>query len=107
MTDAQQGEIQISNNEAERRYELRREGRVLGFAEYRPAGEALMFTHTEVEKGHEGQGLGSRLVRSALDDARTRGVQVVPMCPFVAGYIRQHREYVDLVQPGQRGVFGL
>lgn len=99
--------VQVTNNEAESRYEIRQGGRVVGFAEYRPAGPALMFTHTEVEDGHEGQGLGSRLVQFALDDARTRGQEVVPMCQFVAAYIRRHREYVDLVQPGQRGVFGL
>ena len=80
---------------------------MLGFAEYRPAGQALMFSHTEIDPAHEGQGLGSRLVRGALDDARAQGREVVPMCPFVASYIREHREYVDLVQPGQRGVFGL
>ena len=98
---------QVMNNEQERRYELSLDGNVVGIAEYRPAGDALMFTHTEVEEGHEGQGLGSTLVRAALDDARAQGRQVVPMCPFVAAFIREHREYVDLVQPGQRGVFGL
>ncbi|MEF2279500.1 GNAT family N-acetyltransferase [Deinococcus sp. YIM 134068] len=100
-------DAQVTNNEAARRYEITQDGRVVGFAEYRPAGSAVMFTHTEIEEGHEGQGLGSTLVRAALDDARTQGRQVVPMCPFVANYIREHREYVDLVQPGQRGVFGL
>lgn len=100
-------DTQVTNNEQQRRYELRLGGKVVGLAEYRPAGDALMFTHTEVEEGHEGQGLGSTLVRAALDDARAQGRQVVPMCPFVAAFIRDHREYVDLVQPGQRGVFGL
>ena len=100
-------DAEVTNNEPGRRYEITQGGRVVGFAEYRPAGDAVMFTHTEVEEGHEGQGLGSTLVRAALDDARAHGRQVVPMCPFVANYIREHREYVDLVQPGQRGVFGL
>lgn len=98
---------EVLNNETERRYELKLEGRVVGVAEYRPAGPSLMFTHTEIEEGHEGQGLGSQLVRAALDDARARKVDVVPMCPFVAAFIREHPEYVDLVQPQQRGMFGL
>ncbi|MDL2345717.1 GNAT family N-acetyltransferase [Deinococcus sp. MIMF12] len=98
---------QVIHNEAENRYELRSGDEVLGFAEYRPAGQALLFSHTEIDPAHEGKGLGSRLVRGALDDARAQGREVVPMCPFVAGFIREHREYVDLVQPGQRGVFGL
>lgn len=100
-------DAQVTHNEAESRYELTLNGRRVGLAEYRPAGQALLFSHTEVEGGHEGQGLGSRLVQFALDDARARGREVVPLCPFVAAYIRRHPEYVDLVQPGQRGVFGL
>ncbi len=98
---------EVLNNEAERRYELKLAGRVVGVAEYRPAGPSLMFTHTEIEEGHEGQGLGSKLVREALDDARARKVNVVPMCPFVAAFIREHPEYLNLVQPQQRGMFGL
>lgn len=104
MSDPQ---IQISDNASERRYELHLGGKLAGFAEYRPAGADVMFSHTEIEEGHQGQGLGSRLVEYALKDVRVRGQHVVPMCPFVASFIREHREYVDLVQPGQRAVFGL
>ncbi|PNY82579.1 GNAT family N-acetyltransferase [Deinococcus koreensis] len=97
----------LSDNPQAQRFELQIGGKVAGIAEYRPAGPAVMFTHTEIMEGHEGQGLGSRLVEYALGEVRKRGQQVVPMCPFVASYIREHREFVDLVQPGQRAVFGL
>ncbi|MFC6663258.1 GNAT family N-acetyltransferase, partial [Deinococcus multiflagellatus] len=90
------------------RYELRQGQQVLGYAEFRPAGEdAVMLPHTVVDEGHEGQGLGSLLARGALDDVRAQGKRVVPMCPFIAAYIRRHPEYTDLVHPQQRGVFGL
>ncbi|AFZ66272.1 GNAT family N-acetyltransferase [Deinococcus peraridilitoris] len=99
-------EIQVVDNSEAQRYEAQTEAG-LAFAEYRPVANALVFSHTEVPEGLEGQGVGSSLLRFALDDARSRGLQVVPMCPFVAAFIGKHREYVDLVHPQQRGVFGL
>lgn len=92
-------EITVANNQGQQRYELKLAGRVVGFATYRLAGSAVILTHTEIEAGHEGQGLGSRLVRAVLDDIRAQGKSVVPKCPFVTSYIRGHREYIDLVQP--------
>ncbi len=53
--------------------------------------------HTEVGDEHEGKGYASDLVREALDDTRAAGRTVVPLCPFVAGWISRHEEYVDLV----------
>ncbi|WP_309573250.1 GNAT family N-acetyltransferase [Deinococcus sp.] len=97
----------VSDNEARHRYEITVDGHVAGYAEYQDVAGARMMPHTEITEGHEGEGLGSQLVKFALDDIRAKGLQVVPMCPFVASYMREHREYTDLVQPGQRGVFGL
>ncbi|MBZ9750259.1 N-acetyltransferase [Deinococcus sp. HMF7620] len=99
---------EVRRNDDTQRYELLRGEQVLGYAEFRPAGEgAVMLPHTVIEEGHEGEGLGSQLARFALDDVRAQGKRVVPMCPFIAGYIRKHPEYTDLVHPQQRGVFGL
>jgi hypothetical protein len=53
--------------------------------------------HTEVEEAVEGTGVGSQLVREALDDFRARGLGVVPVCPFVSAYLRRHPEYADVV----------
>jgi predicted GNAT family acetyltransferase len=86
----------ITNNEAEHRYEMAVEGRT-AFAQYSLDGSTITFTHTIVPEELEGQGIGSRLVSGALDDARERGLGVVPMCSFVRGYIERHPEYGDLV----------
>ncbi len=95
----------VHDNPAQQRYELNTpEG--VAFAEYRPAGNAVMFTHTEVPQELEGQGIGSALVRSALDDVRAKGQMVIPMCPFVARYIAEHQEYLDLVETAQREALG-
>lgn len=98
---------ELRKNEEKSQYELLEGERVIGHAEYRPVGNAVMLPHTEIEEGHEGEGLGSKLAKFALDDVKAQGKQVIPMCPFIAGYIRRHPEYLELVQPAQRGVFGL
>jgi uncharacterized protein len=70
---------------------------VAGFAEYLRTDGMITFTHTEVSPGYEGQGVGSALVRAALDDARARGLSVLPVCPYFRGWIQLHPEYADLV----------
>lgn len=97
---------EVHDNQEAGRYELSTP-QGLAFAEYRPAGQAVMFTHTEVPEALEGQGVGSELVKAALDDVKAQGKKVIPMCPFVAAYIGRHREYLDLVDPAQRGAVGL
>ena len=79
------------------RYEIRDGDRLLGQAVYERRGNQVVFTHTEVDDSTEHSGLGSRLVRGALDDVRAAGGSVVPMCSFVRGWIERHPEYADLV----------
>jgi uncharacterized protein len=82
----------------ERRYELLLGDEHAGELVYRDRGDDVVaFLHTEVEPRLRRRGLGSALVAGALDDARERGLGVVPLCPFVDGYISSHPEYVDLV----------
>jgi uncharacterized protein len=80
------------------RYELRDNGTTIGFADYhlRSTGQ-VVFTHTEVEDAYSGQGLASELARFALDDVRAGGRRIVPICPYIAAYLRRHHDYDDLV----------
>jgi len=84
------------------RYEILDGERVLGLAAYERRGDTLVFTHTEVDPDAGESGLGSTLVRAALDDVRSHGGRVVPLCPFVRGWIQRHPEYADLVVTGDR-----
>ncbi|MGW8202746.1 GNAT family N-acetyltransferase [Sphingomonas bisphenolicum] len=86
----------VRNNEAEGRYELAVDGQ-LAIAAYDRREGALVFTHTQVPDALEGQGVGSRLVKAALADARARNLKVVPLCEFVAAYIERHPEEQDLL----------
>jgi uncharacterized protein len=100
-------DLQMRDNTDLRHYEARDETRVVAFIEYRQSGSARLLTHTEVNEDMEGKGVGSALVRYALEDIKARGERVVPMCPFVAAFMQRHREYTDLVDPQRRSLFGL
>jgi uncharacterized protein len=101
MTNREVIKLNIENNEAAQRWEAH-SGQYLAVAEYRRRNDTLFFIHTEVPPELEGQGIASRLVQAALDDARTKHLAVVPFCPFVASYIRRHPDYKALVHADYR-----
>jgi len=87
---------EVVNNQESQRYEIRRDGQILGFTAYQMARRLIVFTHTEIEPAVEGQGMGSKLVRAALDDVRSQGLEVLPICPFVQQWMARHPDYLDL-----------
>jgi predicted GNAT family acetyltransferase len=106
--DAVEEKVGVHDNPFEGRYEIRLDGRTAGFTAYKSKPNLIAFLHTEVDPSLEGRGLGSRLVGSALDDARERGLEVLPFCSFVNEFIHRHRdEYVGLVPAAYRRQFGL
>lgn len=96
----------VRDNPAEGRFELTIDGWT-AVAEYRVVDDAITFTHTEVPAALQGRGVGSALARGALDGARRQGLQVVPLCPFIAAFIRAHPEYHAIVHPRERRRLGL
>ena len=89
---------EIQDNTEAKRFEAYVDGHLAGFAEYMIANALIIFTHTEVDPAYEGQGIGSALVRTALDAVRDEGSrQVMPLCPFVKAWIQRHPDYHSLV----------
>jgi predicted GNAT family acetyltransferase len=90
----------------ESRYELRLGDRAIGFANYRLRRDGrIVVTHTEIDEECEGRGFGSRLAAGVLADVRRRGLEVTPLCPFLARYIVLHPEFHDLVAERHQGAF--
>lgn len=83
----------VRHNPAQHQYELDTP-HGMAVAVYHQQGDKLVFTHTEVPPADEGRGIGARLVKAALADARERGFGVVPACSFVAAVIRRHPDLV-------------
>ncbi|WP_156159094.1 GNAT family N-acetyltransferase [Demequina gelatinilytica] len=82
--------VEVLRVEDRGRYELLVDGALAGVAEFRWRSGRIVFTHTEVASAYEGRGLGSVLARDALADAAARGEVIVPVCPFMAAYLRRH-----------------
>jgi len=97
-----EADVEIVDVPDANRYELRVDGRLVGLAAYRRRDGRITFTHTEVDESSEGRGLGSRLAAGALDDAARNGLEVVPLCPFIAHYVDEHPEYERLLPSGYR-----
>lgn len=98
----------VRDNPRLNRYEVLDGDELAGFSEYRPTSGKIAFTHTEVDPAFRGRGLARVLATEALEDARRRGLAVLPFCPFVRGVIASAPEhYLDLVPPRDRARFRL
>jgi len=86
----------VNNNTEKHRFELGVEG-YLAAAYYKRSGNVITFEHTEVPPELGGKGVGSTLVRGALDQVRAEGLKVVAQCPFVKAWIGKHPAYADLL----------
>lgn len=99
--------VTVTDNADAGRYEISQDGVPAGFIEYHARPGLIAMVHTEIDPRFEGKGLGGQLARGALDDARVKGLAVLPFCPFVNGFIAKHPEYVDLVPADLRERFKL
>ena len=99
--------LTVRDNPERHRFEIDLGDETFAIAEYTlPAGK-MMFTHTEVPDAHEGKGIGTMLIRFALDAARERGLKVIPICPFFAAYMQKNADTHDLLDSAWRRQFGL
>lgn len=82
-------------------------GEAAGFLVYRLRPGLIALIHTEVDENFEGHGVGGRLARFALEQARAKGLEVLPFCPFVNDWMKRHPEFNDLVPDAYRANFDL
>lgn len=98
----------VRDNPDEHRFEIHDDDQLAGFSEYKLTKGRIAFTHTEVDPAFSRRGLARQLVTEALDDARERGLAVLPFCPYVRKIIATSPErYLDLVPAGNRKRFKL
>jgi len=94
----------VVNDPEHHRYVLERDGEVIGTSVYETGPGVIRIIHTEVDESLQEHGLGSKLAQGVLDDIRDHtDLQLVPICPFIRGYLAKHPEYRALMSRSGAG----
>ncbi|PTR30410.1 hypothetical protein C8K36_102258 [Rhodococcus sp. OK519] len=107
MSDELDAQPEVTPDHDLRRYEIRVGDATAGFTQFIDSGDQRIFFHTEIEERYAGRGLAGTLIRAALDDTVAHGKRIVPICPFVAGFLDKHDDFkgfVDAVTPAAQQV---
>lgn len=98
-------EPKLTDEPTKSRFELHDGDELVGWLDYRPAGESVILAHTEVPDEHGRKGYGGVLVRGALERLEQDGKTAIPLCPFAAAYIQRNLELAKYVAPSFRAQF--
>ena len=90
--------IALHDNKADNRFEMKFEN-TLSLVEYEIDGDIISLLHTEVDPALEGRGAGTAIVEKVLEEIKKRGMQLIPLCPFVVAYIKRHPEWEEIIVP--------
>ncbi len=90
----------ITDNPDKKRFEYNIDGQT-AIVEYIIVGQKRIFlTHTEVPKKLQGQGIAFDMIGQVLTEVENRGLELVPLCPTVATYLRRNPEWQKLLAKG-------
>ncbi|HEX9331402.1 MAG TPA: GNAT family N-acetyltransferase [Anaerolineales bacterium] len=87
--------LDVIHNGAENRFEIWIDGQ-LSKLDYIKDGDTIVMTHVGVYPQHRDQGVAGKLTQVALEYAKEKSLRVIPMCPYVATYIRRNPQYIEL-----------
>lgn len=90
--------LEVTHNEAENRFEVWIDEQ-LSKLDYNHHGNTIVMTHVGVYPEHRGRGIAGKLTQTGLEYAKENSLRVIPMCSYVAAYIRRHPQYADLMKP--------
>lgn len=90
-------DYELIDNVEENQYEFHVGTHIAKIEYIKTANGEIYLTHTETPIALEGQGIASALVKKVLEDIEQKNLRLVPLCPFVVGYIQKHPEWRKLV----------
>ena len=92
--------LTLEDNQESKQYQVEIEGLFPRIEYIKTKDDKIYLTHTEVPRSLEGRGIGSEIIRLALEDIKKQDLTLIPLCPFVASYIKKHPEWRELVLKG-------
>ena len=92
-------DVVIEENKVKKRFEGKVEDK-LAIIDYIRAEDKMYLTHTEVPSELEGKGVASKMAKFALEQIKQEGLKLVPLCPFIASYVKRHTEYKEILAKG-------
>lgn len=92
-TDKTGATVTVERSDAAGAFEIRdASGEIAGHAHYREIGGERIFHHTVVDEKFGGRGIGTALVRGAVEGTRDEGVTIVPVCSMVEGFLGKNAD---------------
>lgn len=77
------------------RYELRRDGELIGFASYIVHDDVLVVPHVETIAAHRGNRYSEVLMAAIVDDAHERSLRIDPVCHHFASYLHTRTDTAE------------
>jgi predicted GNAT family acetyltransferase len=94
-------EVKIKENKEKKRFEVEVENK-LALIEYIRAEDKIYLTHTEVPSELEGKGIASSMAKQVLQQIKDEDLKLVPLCPFIASYVKRHPEWKEILAEGYK-----
>lgn len=89
--------LEVTQNPAENRFEAWIDGQ-LAKLDYMEEGETIVMTHVGVPYEFRGCGVAGKITQIGLEYAKAKSLRVIPMCSYVAAYIRRNPQYAELTR---------
>lgn len=89
--------MEVVHNQAENRFEIQLDGQ-LAKLDYMENGDSIVMTHVGVPIEFRGHGIAAIITKAGLDYAKSKSLRVIPMCSYVAAYLRRNPQYIELTR---------
>jgi uncharacterized protein len=95
--DIELDQLEVIHNPAESRFEVWVNGQ-LAKLDYSKDGNTIVMMHVGVPYEFRGHGVAGKITQAGLEYAKSNSLRVIPMCSYVAAYIRRTPQYVGLTK---------